>query len=487
MFKAKTMSQGPEAGKGRKWRPLLCLALVALMASLTLACGEHSSGPATSTQQPSAVQDGEEASLPDGSISAQASHRKTVVYFFWELGCPHCEEEKPFLEQLAGRYPQLDVRMYEVSHDRGNADLFDKTAKAYGITACCVPVTFIGDFEPIVGYVDSMADDIQDKIEYCLEHGCIDPGEKGEAPVSPTPSPSEDIVRLPIIGEIDLSSMPLYLTTAIIAFVDGFNPCSLWLISLLMGMVISSRSRTKVLLVGSTFLVVTATGYGLFMLGLLSVFRYVGFAGWIRAIVALVALMFAVVNIKDYFWFKRAISFTIPERYMPKIYADMRNIAKGGKSTWAMVVGTAIMALGVVLVELPCTAGFPVIWTGIIAQHNLGILSFVLLFALYLLIYLLDELGVIIPAAVVLKGRWFQEKHGRSLKLVGGMIMLVLGIVMLTEPGLMSDVGMTLLVFGAAIAASLVTVIVHRKVLPRYGIYIGTEKWPQDETGLRHG
>jgi len=52
---------------------------------------------------------------------------------------------------------------------------------------------------------------------------------------------------------------------------------------------------------------------------------------------------------------------------------------------------------------------------------------------------------------------------------------------------LMSDVGMTLLVFGAAIAASLVTVIVHRKVLPRYGIYIGTEKWPQDETGLRHG
>ncbi len=101
-----------------------------------------------------------------------------VIYFFWGDGCPHCAAQKPFLEQLERDYPGLEVRMYETWKDAGNADYLMEMAKAYGTTARGVPMTFIGDYEPTVGFADYMKDGIESKVAYCIENGCIDPASK---------------------------------------------------------------------------------------------------------------------------------------------------------------------------------------------------------------------------------------------------------------------------------------------------------------------
>lgn len=281
-----------------------------------------------------------------------------------------------------------------------------------------------------------------------------------------SPAETRIPVRLPIVGEVDVSSMPLYLMTAVIAFVDGFNPCSLWLISLLLGIVVSTGSRRKVFLVGLTFLAVTMAVYGVFMVGLLNVFRFVPYMRWIQVLVAVVAFTFAVVNLKDYFWFKRGFSFTIPDRFKPGIFKDIRGIMKVERSTWAMVWATAVMALGVAVVELPCTAGFPMIWTSTVAQHDVGVFAFGALLALYLVIYLLDELLVVGGATVAMRPGRFEERHGRALKLIGGMVMLALGVVMLVNWEMMREFGGILLVFGAAIGASLLVMLIRRRLSP---------------------
>jgi hypothetical protein len=51
-------------------------------------------------------------------------------------------------------------------------------ARAYNTTAKGVPMTFIGDFEPWVGFSSRMESDMEEKIEYCLENNCIDPASK---------------------------------------------------------------------------------------------------------------------------------------------------------------------------------------------------------------------------------------------------------------------------------------------------------------------
>ncbi len=121
------------------------------------------------------VGESEETNVAGNAVS---DSDKVVVYFFWGDGCPHCAVEKPFLEEMENKYPELEVKMFETWKDKENAELFQEVAEAYGIQARGVPATFIGDFEPIIGYADYMADDIEAKIVECIEEGCVDPGDK---------------------------------------------------------------------------------------------------------------------------------------------------------------------------------------------------------------------------------------------------------------------------------------------------------------------
>ncbi|MFW6286070.1 MAG: thioredoxin family protein [Nanoarchaeota archaeon] len=99
---------------------------------------------------------------------------KITIVFFWGDGCPHCEEQKPFLEELEKKYPdKIEIKMFETWKNPENAKLFQETAKKYDTTARGVPVTFIQD-EYWVGYSKNIANEIENKIKYCIENTCVD-------------------------------------------------------------------------------------------------------------------------------------------------------------------------------------------------------------------------------------------------------------------------------------------------------------------------
>ena len=127
------------------------------------------------------------------------------------------------------------------------------------------------------------------------------------------------------------------------------------------------------------------------------------FVGWIQVVVALVALFFAAVNIKDYFFYKEGLSFTISDDKKPGIFQKMRRVMDASQNIWGLIGATIVMAAGVSLVEFSCTAGFPVLWTNLLAAQNVTALTFVLLLLVYMLIYQLDELGIFFVAVYTLK------------------------------------------------------------------------------------
>jgi hypothetical protein len=245
---------------------------------------------------------------------------------------------------------------------------------------------------------------------------------------------------------------------------------------MLLALTLHTGSRKKVLLIGLIFLTVTAAIYGLFIAGLFTMFRVVSFVGWIQGVVALVALFFALVNIKDYFWYKEGISFTISDSQKPGIFQRIRRLMDASQSFWGLVGGTIVLAAGVSLVEFSCTAGFPVLWSNLLVSQNVTTLAFVMLLLLYLLIYQLDELGIFFVAVFSMRASKLEEKQGRILKLIGGMLMLALAVVMLVDPHLMETLSSSLIVFGAAFAATALVLLVHRVILPKFGIRIGTEQ-----------
>lgn len=439
--------------------------------------------------------------------AAQAEDPVTI-YFFWGNGCPHCAQAGIYFGELQQQYPRLEVQAFEVWYNEENAALMGQVATGFGFEPQFVPTIFIGD-KYWTGYSEDIAVEIKNTIDQYMVTGDTNKAaqflngvtgtglpQEEVIPVSPaststptqnvepTPTPevaetetpaSQREVNIPLIGRVDLSHQSALVTTLIIALVDGFNPCSIWVLSMLLSITLHSGSRKKVLLIGLVFLTVTAAVYALFISGLFTIFKVVRFMGWIQVVVALVALFFALVNIKDYFWYKEGLSFTIDDKNKPGIYKNIRRVMDAGDSFWGLVGGTVVLALGVSLVEFACTAGFPVMWTNLLNAQNVTNLTFVLLLILYMLIYQLDELGLFLVAVFSLKANKVEEKHGRILKLIGGVLMLSLAVVMLVKPSIMSNLNESLLVFGIAFGATLLILLVHRVILPRMGVRIGSE------------
>lgn len=411
-----------------------------------------------------------------------------VIYLFWGDGCPHCAREHAFLDDFLPAYPNVELREYEIWYNAENRALLMEFGEVFGFTPGSVPTTFIGD-QYWVGFSDSVARQMVAAVDACIADDCDDVGSRilsggateTGALVVESAAVSADVIAVPLMGDVTLADKPLWLSTGLIAFVDGFNPCSLWVLSILLGLVLHSGSRRRVLMIGLTFLTVTSAVYVVFIAGLFGALSIVGYMGWIQIGVAALAFAFALINIKDYFWYKEGVSLTIDDRHKPGLYRSMRGVMTADKAPLAAIGATAVMAAGVTLLELPCTSGLPVIWTSMIVANNVPGGEFALLLALYMLIFLIDELILFLTVVFTLKIVRFEEKHGRILKLGGGVIMFALAAVMLLNPELMNDLSASLLVFGAAVALTAVILVLHRRVLPAFNIYIGSEMTPKQQ------
>lgn len=436
----------------------------------------HAAAPPTTRAEPTPA-----APAPEVTPVAEG----VTVYLFWGNTCPTCEVsethhatlsglpqigEDPgpaayaFLDRLADEIPGLTIQAYDVWTSDVDRATFERVAAAYDMRPRGVPTIFIGK-EHWEGFDAATAAEIRATVEACRTSGCPDPVTADPTPKAPQHEVSAVTLTIPLLGTVDLGTHSLWASTALISFVDGFNPCSLWVLSILIALSLRTGSRRRTLAIGIIFIAVTAVIYVLFIGGLFTVLTIASFLTWLPILISALTLFFALVNIKDYFWYKEGLSLTIADDQKPGIFKRMRAVVQTGDSLWALVAATVALAAGVSLVEFACTSGFPVIWTNLIASQSVSTPTFLLLLALYMLIYQLDELAIFGTAVFTLKVTRIEEKHGRVLKLVSGMLMLTLSIVMLVDPDLMNDLRSSFLVFGSALAATLAVLLSHRAIL----------------------
>jgi len=348
---------------------------------------------------------------------------KVILYYFWGEGCPHCALAKAFLEKMQQKYPQLEIKDFEVWHNQENAKLFEKMLKEYGVLPPYgVPTFFIGD-RVILGYRsdETTGRELEEQIRQALG-------------LPPEQKPSK--IQLPLIGEIDPARVSLPLLTIIVAGVDGFNPCAIWVLCFLLTLLIYSQSRAKMLLVGGIFVFASAFVYFLFMAAWLNLFLFIGYATIVRVVIGLVAVLMGAVNVKDFFLFKRGISLVIPDSAKPGLIQRMRTTVKAGALP-TMILGTIALAFAANFVELLCTAGFPAIYTRILTLQGLPTLSYYLYLVLYNVIYVIPLAVIVAIFATTMGAKKFTERQGRVLKLVSGTLMLFLGLLLIFKPELL--------------------------------------------------
>ncbi len=370
-----------------------------------------------------------------GHAAASTEPAPVELLLFYGDGCPHCHAELQFLAELQQRWPDLQIVTYEVWNDAMNRALYRETAAVYGIEANAVPGTFLAG-RAWIGFSSSIGDEIEATV--AALHA-------GTRPAEPDPA----TIDVPIVGDVTVGERSLVFATLLIGFVDGVNPCSLWVLSVLLALVLHSGSRARVFAVGSLFLVVTSALYGLYMLGAYSALDYAGEARWIRAGVAAIAGAFGVMHLKEYVT-TAGPSLTISAARKPGLYRKMRGLAAVDRSLPAVLGGTIALAVGVSLLETPCTAGLPLLWTDMLAERNVPAGGAAFLFAVYLTVFLLDELVLFGAAVVTLRATKVQERHGRILQLASGTLMLTLAGAMLLAPRALESLWGTIGIFAVA-------------------------------------
>ena len=430
---------------------------------------------------------------------------KVTVYFFWSTGCPHCKDEKAFLEKLVKKYPELDIKSLEVKNNPENAKLFSDMSDAYRIRIKGVPATFIGGLGPVVGYRgdESTGKTIEAMVRQCVESKCPDPidrlgrlpgtslltreehtgiaGEQGvcgqdiECPeekkvqsglppedrritraaegMLPAKDRQDQVVNLPLLGELDISRDALFYQTIVIAGLDGFNPCAFFVLFTLLGLLLHVQSRKRLLLIGGIFVFFSGFIYFIFMAAWLNFFLLTGKIAAVTTAAGAIALIMAFINIKDFFYFGKGVSLVIPEKAKPRLFDRMRKLMKAA-SLPSVILGTVVLAAAANMYELFCTAGFPMVYTRILTLHSLSKVHYYLYLVFYNMIYVIPIALIVLFFAVTLGARKLTERQGQILKLVSGMMMLGLGMVLFAKPELLNNIAVTAGLLGISLASS---------------------------------
>jgi glutaredoxin len=373
------------------------------------------------------------------------AQENTVIDFFYSPTCHHCTKESSFLDELKEQYPEIELRRHNLS-ERDNSELLSGYYDKYQVfdeKRGFVPVTFLGD-RHWVGYDESVGREMEryithPGIEILTEGVAIDQSSQSEISdgEGKTAVKEKSELSLPFIGLIDISRMGLLTLTILIGVLDGFNACAMWALFFLLTFLVASGSRKRVFLIGGTFIFVSGLVYFLFITAWLNLFLLIGYLKIIQIIISVVAIIFGLVCVKDYFAFGEGFSFIIPKAIRDRIVDRMKKLSGPSLALPATLLGVALLATGVNLVEIICTTGFPVVFTNLLSAHQLSTSSYYFYLLVYILFYMLDDFAVFSVVVLTLGARPLPDKYKRVSKLVSGAVLIMLGLVMLFKPELL--------------------------------------------------
>lgn len=107
-------------------------------------------------------------------------------------------------------------------------------------------------------------------------------------------------IALPLGGQLDPSRFSLPTLTLLMAALDAVNPCAFFVLLFLLSLLTHTRSRQRMLLVGGSFVLVSALVYFLFMSAWLGLFSVLGHLAWLTAAAGALAVAMGLLNIKDF-------------------------------------------------------------------------------------------------------------------------------------------------------------------------------------------
>ena len=344
---------------------------------------------------------------------------------FYGIGCPHCALERNFLKEIKEKYQEkIVINEYEIYYNKENADIFNQKINKFKIETAGVPILIIKD-DYVLGYGndETTGVEIERKIEnYLNEENKL---ENKESPI-----------YLNIFSKkINLKSVSLPIATILIAFVDGFNPCAMWILIFLITMLINMKDKKKLYILGTTFIFVSGLMYLLFLSAWFNFFKFIGYVYWIKVIIGIVAIISGIMHIKNSLSSKGECKAT-NQNQRQKIIQKIKKVLSQEKLFFSLV-GIVSLAVSVNLIEIVCSAGLPAVYTNLLSTIKLSTLEYYFYLLLYVLVFMLDDLLIFMIAVKTFEITGISKKYTKISGIVGGIIIFIIGIILIIKPELL--------------------------------------------------
>lgn len=354
-------------------------------------------------------------------VREKIEENKVNIYLFYSYTCPHCHDEIEYFKILEDKYKdKINIYKYEVVKNKDNLAMMNASKNLFDVTSTGVPFTVIGK-EYILGFSDSTKDEfiyiIDNYLNENKENNINDNVEK----------------TIPLLGKIDAKKTSLTLVGIVLGFIDGFNPCAMWILLLLINMTLGMKEKKKMIVIGLTFILTSGVIYFLSMLGM-SFILDLTMVNLVRDLIAVVAIILGIYNLYVYIKTRKDTGCHVVDKKKRKGIIKKINEIMSKKSTLLAILGTIVLASSVNLVELACSLGFPTIYLELLTLNNIHGLTKIIYLILYIFFYLIDDLVVFLIAVFTLKSKGISTRYNKLVNLIGGILMILMGVLLIFKP-----------------------------------------------------
>ena len=335
-----------------------------------------------------------------------AQEKKSAVLFYADW-CPHCQKVEAYLK-AQGFFEKYDIQQLNFDESQ-NKELLGKIFAAQGKTdGAGIPALIVDDqliagdqsiIEQFVGVIENSKGTAKQYVASFETVGTEVPA-KGASKT-----------------EIPISVLLLA------ALADAANPCALAVLILLLATVISAKGKNYALLSGFMFSLAIFLSYLLMGFGAYKAITVFNIAKYLSLGAGILAILIALANFKDVFWYGKFFIMEVPLTWRPK----MQEIIRKATGPWsAFGVGFVVS-----LFLVPCASG-P--YVSILAKlaEKVDPAKTVSLLMFYNLVFvspmLLITLAMYFFNIKMKKLEAIRKDNLRLLHAVTGIIMLLLGI-----------------------------------------------------------
>jgi hypothetical protein len=223
----------------------------------------------------------------------------------------------------------------------------------------------------------------------------------------------------------------------VMGLVDGFNPCAMWTLFILIGFLLAMKNRKKQVWIGAVFIGSSAIIY----LGALLAYFF-GFKAitsnianssmdWIFLAIGIIAIItgfITIMNAKN-----KGVDCEVRDVDSKKAFSQkLQNILNREKFI-LVLIGVTILAFSVNAFELLCSIAIPTIYTASMLDLGLPLWKNLAGITIYDFAYILDDIVVFYLAMKTLSLKIFDQRMVQTANFVGGLLLLLLGAVLLFD------------------------------------------------------